>query len=188
MPKWIWILSLVLLIIPGYSWSQEQEVKDIAICLLDLDTPPDKDLGYVVKAVNTAIANGLSQFPEITIYTSSSAPAKYFKEPSVMLKADKVRLLQIRRETGFDGLIFGNVKEAEGILSDFVHDFREKGMRELVDVFVADEASDETYEIVIEVGLAQGKPQIEIESVIEFARFNQKPIATFQCGVSGGNV
>ena len=83
-------------------------------------------------------------------------------------------------------LPYSDVKEAEGILSDFIHDFREKGMRELVDVFVADEASDETYEIVIEVGLAQGKPQIEIESVMEFARFNQKPIATFQCGVSGG--
>ena len=84
-------------------------------------------------------------------------------------------------------LPYSDVQEAEGILADFIHDFREKGMRELVDVFVADEASDETYEIVIEVGLAQGKPQIEIESVMEFARFNQKPIATFQCGVSGGS-
>jgi phospholipid/cholesterol/gamma-HCH transport system ATP-binding protein len=84
-------------------------------------------------------------------------------------------------------LPYSNVTEAEGILSDFIHDFREKGMRELVDVFVADEASDDTYEIVIEAGLAQGKPQIEIESVMEFARFNQKPIATFQCGVSGGS-
>lgn len=84
-------------------------------------------------------------------------------------------------------LPFSNVTEAEGILADFITDFREKGMRELVDVFIADEASEDTYEIVIEAGLAQGKPQIEIESVMEFARFNQKPIATFQCGVSGGS-
>ena len=34
-------------------------------------------------------------------------------------------------------------------------------------------------------GLAQGKPQIEIESVMEFARFNQKEIAKFKCGPGG---
>ena len=34
-------------------------------------------------------------------------------------------------------------------------------------------------------GLAQGKPQIEIESVMEFARFNQKSIARFQCERGG---
>ena len=83
-------------------------------------------------------------------------------------------------------LPFSNVTEAEGILADFIHDFREQGMREIVDVVVSDVASDETFEIVIEAGLAQGKPQIEIESVMEFARFNQKPIATFHCGVIGG--
>jgi hypothetical protein len=84
-------------------------------------------------------------------------------------------------------LPFSNVNEAQGILADFIHDFREQGMRELVDLYVAPEASDKTFEIVIEAGLAQGKPQIEIESVMEFARFNQKPIATFHCGVSGGS-
>jgi hypothetical protein len=31
--------------------------------------------------------------------------------------------------------------------------------------------------------MAEGKPQVEIESVMEFARFDQKPIATFQCGI-----
>ena len=31
----------------------------------------------------------------------------------------------------------------------------------------------------------QGKPQIEIESVMEFARFNQIPIARFQCERGG---
>ena len=29
--------------------------------------------------------------------------------------------------------------------------------------------------------LAQGKPQVEIESVMEFARFNKEPIAQFTC-------
>jgi hypothetical protein len=29
--------------------------------------------------------------------------------------------------------------------------------------------------------MAQGQSQIEIESVIEFARFNKQPLANFQC-------
>ena len=41
--------------------------------------------------------------------------------------------------------------------------------------------SDEGFTFRVSAGLAQGEPQIEIESVMEFARFNQKPIATFQC-------
>ena len=84
-------------------------------------------------------------------------------------------------------LPFSNVQEAEGILSDFIHDFRERGMRELADVIPDEKDSENSFEFVIEAGLAQGKPQIEIESVMEFARFNQKPIATFKCGISGGN-
>ena len=36
-------------------------------------------------------------------------------------------------------------------------------------------------DFVISVGMAQGKPQVEIESVMEFARFDKKPIAQFTC-------
>ena len=35
--------------------------------------------------------------------------------------ADKVQLLQISRETGFDGLIFGKLEEKAGILSLILH-------------------------------------------------------------------
>ena len=38
-------------------------------------------------------------------------------------------------------------------------------------------------EFSVLAGLAQGKPQIEIESVMEFARFNQKEISRFKCKV-----
>ncbi len=45
--------------------------------------------------------------------------------------------------------------------------------------------AEDGFEFSILAGLAQGKPQIEIESVMEFARFNQKPIARFQCKRGG---
>ena len=45
--------------------------------------------------------------------------------------------------------------------------------------------SEDWFEFKILAGLAQGKPQIEIESVMEFARFNQTPIARFQCERGG---
>ena len=44
---------------------------------------------------------------------------------------------------------------------------------------------EDCIEFSVLAGLAQGKPQIEIESVMEFARFNQKEISRFKCE-SGG--
>jgi hypothetical protein len=46
-------------------------------------------------------------------------------------------------------------------------------------------SADECVEVNISAGLSQGKPQIEIESVMELARFNQKPIARFECKLGG---
>jgi hypothetical protein len=42
-------------------------------------------------------------------------------------------------------------------------------------------------EFSVSAGMAQGNPQIEIESVMEFARFNQKEIARFKFE-SGGKI
>ncbi len=82
-------------------------------------------------------------------------------------------------------LPYSNVAEAEVILSDFIEDFKRRGLRELEGVVPADGEGDGDFEFVIEAGLAQGKPQVEIESVMEFARFNRKPIATFKCTRGG---
>ena len=119
--RWIGILLLSLVILPNHSWSQEKDVDRVAICLLDLDTPPDVDLAYIVKAVNTTVMNQLSKFPNVVVYPGESAPGKYFKRPDKILMADKVQLLQIRRETGFDGLIFGKIEESENGLSLVLH-------------------------------------------------------------------
>lgn len=82
-------------------------------------------------------------------------------------------------------LPFSNVEEAERILADFVRDFKARGLHDIAELRPAEEDAQDRFEVVIEAGLAQGKPQIEIESVMEFARFNQKPIATFRYDVSG---
>jgi len=82
-------------------------------------------------------------------------------------------------------LPFSNVEEAERILADFVRDFKARGLHDIAELKPAEEDAQDRFEVVIEAGLAQGKPQIEIESVMEFARFNQKPIATFRYDVSG---
>jgi phospholipid/cholesterol/gamma-HCH transport system ATP-binding protein len=80
-------------------------------------------------------------------------------------------------------LPFSNLEEAQRILERFTTDFRDHGMRELEATFRKEISSEQCFDFVISVGMAQGKPQVEIESVMEFARFNRKPIATFQCGL-----
>ena len=115
------IVLLCLVILPNYGWSAEGSDNSIAICLLDIDASSDGDLEYIIKAVKKTISNRLSQFPNIIVYPGESAPARYFREPEKIITADKVRLLQIRRETGFDGLIFGRAEESEGIVSLALH-------------------------------------------------------------------
>jgi phospholipid/cholesterol/gamma-HCH transport system ATP-binding protein len=80
-------------------------------------------------------------------------------------------------------LPFSDLDEARRILDRFAADFRDHGMRELEASFRKEIPADQCFDFMISVGMAQGKPQVEIESVMEFARFDKKPIATFQCGV-----
>jgi phospholipid/cholesterol/gamma-HCH transport system ATP-binding protein len=79
-------------------------------------------------------------------------------------------------------LPYSDLEEARRIMEDFTKDFQEHGIEELVH---RETPGEECVEINILAGLAQGKPQIEIESVMEFARFNQEPIARFECATGG---
>jgi phospholipid/cholesterol/gamma-HCH transport system ATP-binding protein len=81
-------------------------------------------------------------------------------------------------------LPYSDLKEAKRIMEDFTKDFLEHGIKGL-EAAVHGETPEECVEIIILAGLAQGKPQIEIESVMEFARFDQKPIARFECETGG---
>jgi len=74
-----------------------------------------------------------------------------------------------------------NIEEAKRIMDDFTRDFQEHGIQG-IEMQRGEEDSGEAYiEFSVLAGLAQGKPQIEIESVMEFARFNQKEISRFKC-------
>ena len=90
-------------------------------------------------------------------------------------------------------LPYSNIEESERILVDFTKDFKEHGIEDIEEHEIWElnpnvENPDQTGEHVefgVLAGLAQGKPQIEIESVMEFARFNQKEIARFRCARGG---
>jgi phospholipid/cholesterol/gamma-HCH transport system ATP-binding protein len=82
-------------------------------------------------------------------------------------------------------LPYSDLDEAKRIMEDFTDDFQKHGMPDLGSLASGDSPSDECIEVNISAGLAQGKPQIEIESVMEFARFNTKPIARFECKTGG---
>jgi phospholipid/cholesterol/gamma-HCH transport system ATP-binding protein len=82
-------------------------------------------------------------------------------------------------------LPYSDLDEAQRIMADFKKDFREHGLPNIKSLAEGEKAAENWFEFSILAGLAQGKPQIEIESVMEFARFNQKPIARFQCERGG---
>ena len=83
-------------------------------------------------------------------------------------------------------LPYSDLQEAQRIMQDFIKDFQEHGLGSLEPSFQPKPDKPECIEFGVLAGLAQGKPQIEIESVMEFARFNQKEIARFKCE-RGGN-
>jgi phospholipid/cholesterol/gamma-HCH transport system ATP-binding protein len=85
-------------------------------------------------------------------------------------------------------LPYSDLEEANRIMEDFTRDFQAHGIRG-IELQGGEKGSDEECtEFSVLAGLAQGKPQIEIESVMEFARFNQKEIAKFRCGSGGKQV
>jgi hypothetical protein len=77
-------------------------------------------------------------------------------------------------------LPYSNLEESERIMADFTKDFKKHGIQG-VKTYIEEEGNPENSVVSVLAGLAQGKPQIEIESVMEFARFNQKEIARFSC-------
>jgi len=82
-------------------------------------------------------------------------------------------------------LPYSDLEEAERITKDFTRDFQEHGMGGIETAMADENKPERCVEFKVLVGLAQGKPQIEIESVMEFARFNQKEIAQFSCARGG---
>jgi phospholipid/cholesterol/gamma-HCH transport system ATP-binding protein len=90
-------------------------------------------------------------------------------------------------------LPYSNLEESERIMVDFTKDFKAHGIKDYEDYEIREidtriengGPSRDYVEFSVMAGLAQGKPQIEIESVMEFARFNQKELARYRCARGG---
>lgn len=76
-------------------------------------------------------------------------------------------------------LPFSDLGEAERIFSDFIKDLKQQGLCNIQPE--TQKARQDGFEFFVLAGMSQGKPQVELESIMEFARFNQKEIARFTC-------
>jgi phospholipid/cholesterol/gamma-HCH transport system ATP-binding protein len=76
-------------------------------------------------------------------------------------------------------LPFSNISEAEQILADFSEDLNRHGLKDLSHNARLD--GQKCFDFTITAGLSKGKPTVELESIMEFARFQQKEIARFRC-------
>jgi len=82
-------------------------------------------------------------------------------------------------------LPYSDRTEAESILQDFIEDFREQGIRDIWAGARKRDASGECVEFAILAGIAQGQPIVEIDSIIDSAKYQQKEIARFRCDKRG---
>ena len=84
-------------------------------------------------------------------------------------------------------LPYSDLTEAESMLKDFVDDFREHGIRGIWAGARKQAASEVCVEFAILAGIAQGQPIVEIDSVIDSAKHQQKEIARLRCDVGKWN-
>ncbi|MGW8187297.1 MAG: ATP-binding cassette domain-containing protein [Desulfobacterales bacterium] len=82
-------------------------------------------------------------------------------------------------------LPFSNREEAEHIMKNFIRDLQEHGLEDLSTVMRKADSRKECFELTVLGGLARGQPQVELESIIEFARFDLRPIARLSCEGEG---
>jgi len=80
-------------------------------------------------------------------------------------------------------LPYSDLTEAESMLKDFVDDFQEHGIRDILAGARKQAASEVCVEFTILAGIAQGQPIVEIDSVVDSAKHQQKEIARLRCDV-----
>jgi phospholipid/cholesterol/gamma-HCH transport system ATP-binding protein len=80
-------------------------------------------------------------------------------------------------------LPYSDLTEVESILKDFIDDFQEHGIRSKWARARKPAASEVGVEFTILAGIAQGQPIMEIGSVIDSAKHQQKEIARLRCDV-----
>ncbi|MFZ0726977.1 MAG: ATP-binding cassette domain-containing protein [Desulfobacterales bacterium] len=83
-------------------------------------------------------------------------------------------------------LPFSNREEAGRLMLDFTRDLQEHGIASLEDTIRRAGWRQACVELTVLGGLACGQPQVELESIIEFARFDLRPIARLSCERGAG--
>jgi phospholipid/cholesterol/gamma-HCH transport system ATP-binding protein len=78
-------------------------------------------------------------------------------------------------------LPYSDLTEAESIINDFAKDFEEQGIQDVLAGTRRHARSEECVEFAILAGLAQGQPAVDIDSVIDAAKSQQKEIARLRC-------
>ena len=80
-------------------------------------------------------------------------------------------------------LPFSDLTEARSILEDFTQDFRQNGLIVIENAAREENPSVRCFDFTVSAGLASGNTNVELESVMSFAEFNQEPIAQFECTI-----
>lgn len=119
--KIVIVILLFINMIMSQAFPQENTTNTV-VCMYKLSIPPGAELNHIREAIKDLIISRLTyNLPEIKIYFDNNIIKEYLREPEKILEADKVQLLQIRRETGFDGLIFGDVEQPQNDLIISIH-------------------------------------------------------------------
>jgi phospholipid/cholesterol/gamma-HCH transport system ATP-binding protein len=80
-------------------------------------------------------------------------------------------------------LPFSDIAETENILNNFISDFQKQGVRDIWNVVKNHSSSGQCVDIEILAGIAQGQTGVEIDSIIELAKSQQKEIGRLRCTV-----
>ena len=96
---------------------------------------------------------------------------------------DAVGGISARRSINQFGTVlpFSDLEEAERILHKFILDFQKNGLISIEAAARRENGSIDCFDFSIQAGLARGNPDIELESIMEFAVYKQEPIARFSC-------
>ncbi len=82
-------------------------------------------------------------------------------------------------------LPYSDLKEAESILKDFAKNFQELGIHNVLAGARKQTRSADCIEFAVLAGIAQGQPIVDIDSVIDAAKSQQKEIARLRCDGRG---
>lgn len=85
-------------------------------------------------------------------------------------------------------LPYSNIKEAESLAENFADTFTTNGIHELRKYVKAEISCNDAVQIVLSAGVAQGKPHLEIESILETAHSDQRKILEFSAKCKGASL